>query len=1087
MKIGKRFKRVIPLIVAVALISVYALPGTIASATVVDSATIYNSTFHSVGGAGSIAGLGLTTASNYTGMVYMKFTVTPAVTDGESVIGYADSTVAGVGESDLAMMVKLKADGFIYVTNGANDEKTVAYTTAAKTILIAADMTAKTYTVYTSTAGVLARIGTANSAFSTAGNGATAANVGQVFFLQDSGTSGVPTFTVSNHMIGSPASMGSGLITTSQYSTGAPWNTEYLFLKGYSLGTSNTGVKNIQFDLTPGAVQDDQIVGFADANIPVSQFNDCAITFAMTDGGKFDAKAGSWAGSTYAYTAGTKYHIEIVVNVSAKTYTIYATDVTNSGTKTAVVTDFGFRSAGLGGVADDIGQVIPAQGQATSYTVENFALTAGSTPTTTETPSITPSPDPVSPTATPTPATGDVSVSNDVDLANALASASVTSITLGAGTYAGFTINNPVVINGGGATVSSGITINANSVTVNNLNVIASTSLTNNPGGENENRHGYSIAPSLTGTVINGGSVTSSGLDSPINAKAKAIWFQVVGVVPDTGALAENSNNGSATITNVTFPNVRNGVVCNGADSLVITGCTFTGNRVGIGSTEFTTMTTVTGNTFNTYPTNGVEGIGIGQDVAYTGQTDIVAFLIANNTFDTSYDTDLKKVHDYRVVVTPTPTPGTPTPAPSEIPVSQGVISTLTTYNALLYSTTAPWSDTTYLQGNGYTTSAAYTGKQDIQYDVTPGDVNLDESVGYADSNTLVQVNDDLAMQVRMNNTTSSFDVRNGSAFASTNAVAYVAGTKYHVQIIVNFTTKKYSVWVTPNGGTKTQIASNYSFRSGGNGATADDIGQVFIVKAAEAHSFTVANHMIRPIIDSVSSYDNYMYNPLVAPVTNMNFLQGLGYVIEKPVTGTAVRISLDVTPSGISNDTLMGFTGSNALVKVNNDLAMLVAMKGGTFWVRNSGGFVDTAFGYSLNTKYTILLVGNMTTKTYSVWVTPDGGSKTQIATDYGFRTGGAGITSTDIGQVYFTQEYADNNYTVTNFAIVSESTMGDVNGSGSVNTTDALLALQMYTEKITPNAQQILAADVNKSGAVNTTDALRILQFYTEKIIAF
>jgi hypothetical protein len=75
--------------------------------------------------------------------------------------------------------------------------------------------------------------------------------------------------------------------------------------------------------------------------------------------------------------------------------------------------------------------------------------------------------------------------------------------------------------------------------------------------------------------------------------------------------------------------------------------------------------------------------------------------------------------------------------------------------------------------------------------------------------------------------------------------------------------------------------------------------------------------------------------------------------------------------------------------------------------------------------------------------------------------------------------------------FSIIANSldyTQGDINSSGAITPTDSLLALQIYTEKITtPSAQQLLSADVNSSGGVTPTDALMILQFYTEKITHF
>ncbi len=70
---------------------------------------------------------------------------------------------------------------------------------------------------------------------------------------------------------------------------------------------------------------------------------------------------------------------------------------------------------------------------------------------------------------------------------------------------------------------------------------------------------------------------------------------------------------------------------------------------------------------------------------------------------------------------------------------------------------------------------------------------------------------------------------------------------------------------------------------------------------------------------------------------------------------------------------------------------------------------------------------------------------------------------------------------------ATASGATLGDINGDGAINTTDARLALQYAVEKITLTESQIALGDVNRDGVVNTTDARLILQYAVEKIDSF
>ncbi len=59
-----------------------------------------------------------------------------------------------------------------------------------------------------------------------------------------------------------------------------------------------------------------------------------------------------------------------------------------------------------------------------------------------------------------------------------------------------------------------------------------------------------------------------------------------------------------------------------------------------------------------------------------------------------------------------------------------------------------------------------------------------------------------------------------------------------------------------------------------------------------------------------------------------------------------------------------------------------------------------------------------------------------------------------------------------------------GDVNGNGTVNSTDARLTLQYAVGKILPTAIDLTAADVDQNGKVNSTDARLILQYTVRKM---
>ena len=66
-------------------------------------------------------------------------------------------------------------------------------------------------------------------------------------------------------------------------------------------------------------------------------------------------------------------------------------------------------------------------------------------------------------------------------------------------------------------------------------------------------------------------------------------------------------------------------------------------------------------------------------------------------------------------------------------------------------------------------------------------------------------------------------------------------------------------------------------------------------------------------------------------------------------------------------------------------------------------------------------------------------------------------------------------------------QGTPGDVDGDGSITSTDARMTLQFYAGKIDENALDTTLADVDGDGQITSTDARLILQYYAGKIDKF
>ncbi|HET8826050.1 MAG TPA: hypothetical protein VFM77_13025, partial [Terriglobales bacterium] len=115
---------------------------------------------------------------------------------------------------------------------------------------------------------------------------------------------------------------------------------------GYSLGKSETSSFTASFDVTPQA-------NATDANIALSQntpagYADLAAIVRFNDLGNIDARNGSAYAAAYTqpYTAGSTYHIQILVNVAAHTYTVYVTPP--GGTQTLLASNYAFRTEQAG-------------------------------------------------------------------------------------------------------------------------------------------------------------------------------------------------------------------------------------------------------------------------------------------------------------------------------------------------------------------------------------------------------------------------------------------------------------------------------------------------------------------------------------------------------------------------------------------------------------------------------------------------------------------------------------------------------------------------------------------------------------------
>jgi len=127
------------------------------------------------------------------------------------------------------------------------------------------------------------------------------------------------------------------------------------------------------------------------------------------------------------------------------------------------------------------------------------------------------------------------------------------------------------------------------------------------------------------------------------------------------------------------------------------------------------------------------------------------------------------------------------------------------------------------------------TGVFTVEFDAVPNNANMDGATGVCLGTASAW--SDLACIVRFY-TSGNIDVRDGGSYAADTTLAYSAGTSYHVRMVIDVPNDTYSVYVTPQGGSETTLASDYGFRTDQVGVGSLDSWAI----KADSGSHTVSN-----------------------------------------------------------------------------------------------------------------------------------------------------------------------------------------------------------------------------------------------------
>jgi polygalacturonase len=211
-----------------------------------------------------------------------------------------------------------------------------------------------------------------------------------------------------------------------------------------------------------------------------------------------------------------------------------------------------------------------------------------------------------------------------------------------------------------------------------------------------------------------------------------------------------------------------------------------------------------------------------------------------------------------------------------------------------------PWVNTSFP-----TQSSNFTA----QFDVIPSTATIHGHVGL--SNGPGNLYTDFANIIRFG-ATGTIDARNGGGYTAATTLNYMANATYHVRMAIDFSTHRYSVFVTPPSMTEVTIGSGIMFRSEQSSVASLNNFGAFV--AATSGTFRVCNFAI------VGSGPDF---GLLVPQNSQSAPQGgaANYTVNvtpangfnSDVTLTTSGLPAGVTPS-FSPNPVAGGSGSSTL-----------------------------------------------------------------------------------------------------------------------------------------------------------------------------
>jgi len=302
-------------------------------------------------------------------------------------------------------------------------------------------------------------------------------------------------------------------------------------------------------------------------------------------------------------------------------------------------------------------------------------------------------------------------------------------------------------------------------------------------------------------------------------------------------------------------------------------------------------------------------------------------------------------------------------------------------------STAAPWQNRALASDQSGTFTA--------EMDATPQGTNIDAGVGLSSGAQMTFAG--LACIARFN-TQGKIDARNGGAYAALSQISYSPNTSYHFRFVVNVLAHTYSLYVTPAGGSEQAVGLNYSFRT----------EQASVASLNNWSLFSDAGSMqgcgfAAPCQTAMAS-GGWLNNSFVSQTGN--------FTAQWDATPSSNNLDAVI---GLSNVAQTSFAGFACLTRFNTS---------GTIDTRDGGIYrALSSIPYVSNNTYHFRLSVNVPAHTYSIYVTPAGGSEQVVGSNFAFRTEQSAVGS--LNNYGLIVDSATGSARVCNFVISGSNTL--------------------------------------------------------------